>query len=89
MPCIHQKQKLVCEAYLVEWDNLAIRLLDLSQLSEEIPESWLGDNIIGSEDAHPVELGGRVGLAGQMAPDDLVFLETTWYSNVSIVYFSH
>jgi len=63
--------------YLVQGDDLSVRLLDLAQLGEEVPEPGLGDNIVGSEDAHPVQLRGRVSLGGQMAPDDLVFLETT------------
>jgi len=62
---------------LVQRNDLAVRLLDLSQPSEEVPESRLGDDGVGSKDTHPVQLRGRVGLAGQMAPNDLVFLETT------------
>jgi hypothetical protein len=61
---------------LVEGNDLAVGLLDLAELHQEIPESGFGDHIIGSEDAHAVEFGGRVRLGRQMAADDLVFLET-------------
>lgn len=42
---------------------------------QEVPEARLGDDFIGRKNAHTVDLGSRVGLGGQMAPDDLVFLE--------------
>ena len=44
-------------------------------LPEEVPETRLGNNFVRCEDAHTVELGGRVGLRRQMAAHDLVFLE--------------
>jgi len=62
---------------LVHGDDLAVRLLDLAELAEEVPEPRLGDDIVGSKDAHAVELRSRVGLGGQVAPDDLVFRKTT------------
>jgi len=62
---------------LVEGDDLAVCLLDLSQLRQEVPESALGDDLVGSEDAHAVELGGGVGLGGQQTANDLVFLEAS------------
>lgn len=61
----------------VQRDDLAVGLLDLSQLHEEVPEAGLGDHGVGSEDSHAVQLRGRVGIRGQVAPDDLVFLKTT------------
>lgn len=76
----------MCEAYLVQRDNLAVRLLDLPQLGQKVPEAALGNHIIGSEDAHAVEFGSRVGVGGQMAPDDLVFLQATCRADrVSVV----
>ena len=60
---------------LVQSDNLAIRLLDLSELRKEVPEAGLGNDIIRSEDAHAVQLRCRVGITGQMAPNDLIFLQ--------------
>ena len=63
--------------YHVQANDLAVRLLDLSELHQEVPEAGLGDDLIGGEDPHAVQLGGRVGLGRQMAPNDLVFLKTT------------
>lgn len=68
---------LSSKTYVVQADDLAVGLLDLLELGQEVPETGLGDNLIGSEDAHAVELGGRVGLGRQMAANDLVFLKTT------------
>lgn len=62
---------------LVQADDLTVGLLDLLQLGQEVPEAGLGNDLIGCENSHAVQLGGRVGLAGQMAPNDLVFLKTT------------
>lgn len=71
------------ESYLVDGDDLAVRLLDLSQLRQEVPESALGDDLVGGEDAHAVELGGGVGVGGEETSHDLVFLKATctavWY----------
>lgn len=64
-------------ANLIQADNFAIGLLDLLQLGEEIPEARLGNDIVRGEDAHTVELGRRVGVGGQVAPDDLVLLQAT------------
>ena len=64
--------------YLVQADDLTVGLLDLLQLHQEVPEARLGDDIIGGEDAHAVQLGGGVGLGGQVAANDLVLLKTTY-----------
>lgn len=58
-------------------DDLTGGLLDLLETTQEVPVSGLGDRLVGSEDGHAVEGGGRVSLGGQVAPDDLVFLKTT------------
>lgn len=63
---------------LVQADDLTVGLLDLLQLGKEVPEARLGNDLIGSEDSHAVQLGGRVGLGRQMATNDLVFLKTTY-----------
>lgn len=63
--------------HLVQGDDLAVRLLDLAELAEEVPEPRLGDNVVGRKNAHAVDLGGGVGLAGEVAADDLVFLEAS------------
>ena len=66
------------KTYHVDADDLAVGLLDLAELHHEEPESRLSDHRVGGEDPHAVQLGGRIGLGGQMAPDDLVFVETPW-----------
>jgi hypothetical protein len=48
--------------YHVQTNNLAICLLDFSQLHEEVPETGFGDDIIRCENAHAVELRSRIGL---------------------------
>lgn len=58
-------------------DNLTGGLLDLLETTQEVPEAGLGDRLVGGEDGHAVQGGRRVGLGGQMAPNDLVFLKTT------------
>jgi hypothetical protein len=66
----------VYHTYHVQADNLTIRLLNLLQLRDEVPEAGLRNHIVGSKDAHAVEFRGWVGIGGQMAPDHLVLLET-------------
>jgi len=61
----------------IDADDLASGLLDLTQAAKEVPEAGLGDNLVRRKDAHAVEAGSRVGLRGQMAPNDLVLLEAT------------
>lgn len=73
---IHCKSTL-SRTYHVQADNFTIRLLDLLQLREEIPEAGLCNNIVGSKDAHAVKFRGWVGIGGQMAADDLVLLEAS------------
>jgi hypothetical protein len=65
--------------HLVDAHNLSICLLDLAKLAEKVPEAGFGNDIIGSEDSHAVELGSGVGLGGEVAADDLVFLEAAWF----------
>lgn len=62
---------------LVHGDDLAVGLLDLLELHQEVPETGLGNDLIGGKNAHAVELGGGVALGGQMAANDLVLLKTT------------
>lgn len=63
----------------VQADDLAIGLLDLPELSKEVPEPRLGHNGVGREDAHAVQLGRGVGLGGQVTPDNLVLVETPYF----------
>jgi hypothetical protein len=61
----------------VERDDLAVGLLDLAELHKEVPEAGFGDHGVGCEDAHAVEFGGGVGVGGEVAANDLVFVEAT------------
>jgi len=47
----------------------------LSGAPQEVPESRLGDDLIGREDAHTVYLGIGFTLRGDMTTDDLIFGE--------------
>ena len=67
--------------HLVQAHNLTIRLLDLPQFGQEVPEAALGNDIVRGEDAHAVELGVWVGIGGQVAPDDLIFQQASCQGN--------
>ena len=60
----------------VKTDDLAVGFLDFLELRKEVPEARLGDDFVGREDTHAVELGRGLRLGGEMATDDLVFFET-------------
>jgi hypothetical protein len=68
----------------VQGDDLAVGLLDLAELHQEVPEAGLGNDGVGCEYTHAVELWGRVGLGRQVAPNDLVFCEATCESMVLV-----
>ena len=83
-PCTH----------LVQADDLTVGLLDLAELGKEIPETGLGDDLVWRKDTHAVELWRWVGIAGEMAANDLVFLQALvagacrlncWANNISAV----
>ena len=73
----------MCSTYHVQADDLSVRLLNLSQLHQEIPETRLCNHSVGCKYSHPVQLWRGVCLRWQMAANDLVFCETT-YSEISI-----
>lgn len=60
---------------LLDLDNLAVGLLDLFELREEVPVSRLGDHMVWRKDGHPVK--GRVGdlRRRQVTADDAVLAE--------------
>lgn len=64
-------------------DDLTGGLLDLAETTQEVPETGLGDRLVGGENGHAVQRGRRVGLGGQMAPNDLVLLKATYATEVS------
>jgi hypothetical protein len=41
----------------VDGNNLSVGLLDLLQLTEVVPETRLGDNIVGRKDSHAARVG--------------------------------
>jgi hypothetical protein len=61
----------------IQADDLSVRLLDLSELHQEVPETRLCNHSVWCKDSHPVQLWCWVCLRRQMAADDLVFCETT------------
>jgi len=61
--------------HLLDGHDLAGGLLELLQLAQEVPETGLGHDVVGSEDAHLVERRLGLLLAGQLAAHDLVLLQ--------------
>lgn len=53
-------------------DDLSGGLLHLPQLGDEVPEAGLGHDMVGGEDPHPVERGGRVLGRGQQTPNNFI-----------------
>ena len=60
---------------LIHTHDLAVGLFHHFELAEEVPEARLGDDLVGCEDAHAVELGRGLGGCGEVTSDDLVFFE--------------
>jgi hypothetical protein len=50
--CDPQSVAVANRTHDVEGDDLSVGLLDLLELTEVVPESGLGDDVVGSEDAH-------------------------------------
>ena len=69
--------------YHVQADDLAVGLLQLAELSHEVPEPRLGDDGVGRKDAHAVQLGRGVRLGGQVTPNNLVLSKTPCCVSVS------
>jgi hypothetical protein len=61
--------------YLVDIDDLTSGLLDLTELLEEVPETRLGNNVVGGEKSHSEELGDGVLLRRKLTTDHLVFVQ--------------
>lgn len=59
----------------LDGDNLASCLLEFAQLTQEIPETGLGDDVVWCEDDHLEEGRIRLLLGRQFATDDLIFLQ--------------
>lgn len=71
------------DTYHVQGDDLTVGLLQLAELSQEVPEPRLSDNGVGRKNTHAVQLGGGVRLGGQVTPDDLVLVKTPCKESVS------
>lgn len=56
-------------------NDFAGSLLELLQLSQEIPEPWLGHNAVGSKDPHFVERSLWLLLGGQFTPNNFIFFQ--------------
>lgn len=69
--------------YHVQGNDLAVGLLQLAELSKEVPEPRLGDNSVRRKDAHAVQLGRGVRLGGQVTPNNLVLVKTPCDVSVS------
>lgn len=82
-PCRSQPNQ---STYHVQADDFTVRLLDLSELHQEVPETRLRNHGVWRKDPHSVQLGRWVCLGGQMAANDLVFCETTCTQKVSFIF---
>jgi hypothetical protein len=59
----------------VTWSVIQTQSSVLEDTPKEVPEPRLGDDLIRRKDAHAVNFGCRIGLSGQMTPNNLIFLE--------------
>ena len=60
---------------LLDADNFTSGLLELAQLTQEIPEPRLGNNMVRCKNPHSVERRIRFLLRSELAPDDFVFFQ--------------
>jgi len=60
----------------VNGNDLAAGLLCLVELAKEIPETGLGHDLVRREDAHAEKLGRWVLSSRELAPNDLILLES-------------
>lgn len=81
--CSLSREEKKFYTYHVQADDLTVGLLQLAELSKEVPEPGLSDNGVGRKDAHAVQLGRGVRLGGQVTPDNLVLSKTPCCESVS------
>lgn len=62
--------------HLIHGNDFAAGLFDFSGLLQKVPETRFCDLGVGCKDAHSIELGSRVVFGGELAPNDLVLMET-------------
>ena len=70
------RSELLQDSYQVDSDDLAIRLLDLPQLHQKVPEPRFSDDFVWCKYSHAVKLRRRICICWQMTSDDLIFVET-------------
>lgn len=70
---LHLQRRLLQDA--LHRDDLAGCLLELAQLTQEVPEARLGHDVVRGEDVHLEERRVLLLLRGQLAPDHLVFFQ--------------
>lgn len=61
--------------HLFDGDDFTGGLLEFLQLTQEIPETGFGNNVVGGKDSHLVERSLRFLLGGHFTADNLVFLQ--------------
>lgn len=65
------------DTYGVHGNNLTGSLLHLSQLTNKVPETRLGNRLVDGEDPHAVELGRGLLLGGKVASNHHVLSEAS------------
>merc|ERR1711911_422389 len=60
---------------LLDADNFASGFLELAKLSQEVPETGFGNNVVRSKNPHAVQRRIGLLLGRQLASDDFVFLK--------------
>jgi hypothetical protein len=61
--------------YLLHGDDFSCHLLELPQLSQEVPEPRLGHDPLRSEDFHLIQRRVLLLLGRQLPPDNLILLQ--------------
>ena len=61
--------------HLADGHDLSVGMFDLLELAKEVKVTGLGDDLVGSKDAHAVELGIGIMLGWNSATDDLILTD--------------
>ena len=68
-------EHFIKQSYLLDADNFASGFLELAKLSQEVPETGFGNNVVRSKNPHAVQRRIGLLLGRQLASDDFVFLK--------------
>ena len=68
---------LCWNTYGVDGNDLTGGLLHLTELTNEVPETRLGDRLVDGEDPHAIELGRGLLLGGKVASNHHVLSEAS------------